>query len=198
MNMKIFNYERRVKVIKNPKSWLLDYKYALYKKYIRNKQDPIGERVYLMEINPLYCVVEFENGRIGKVSTDDLSPLDEVDNELVDAGNEIVINDQTGSKEYYDDDIVNIKCDDANNKVPSMLEEDLDSEDEYEFSYSERVPKVVNREESRTISSGHDTLFNNSNSKVKNDFEGFSPVNDMRRSVRVRRAPDRLNYKNFK
>ena len=58
-------------------AWLLKEEPVYLRKFIRNKSDPLCERVYLLDANPSYAHVRLFNGKETTVSTSDLTPVPE-------------------------------------------------------------------------------------------------------------------------
>ena len=56
-------------------AWLLQPGTVLLRRFIRNKDDPLVEKVELLRANPSFAQVRFPSGRESSVSTNDLAPL---------------------------------------------------------------------------------------------------------------------------
>jgi hypothetical protein len=69
-------YERRSSTGTSLPSWLLDAQMVYVKRHVRpNKNDPLGDKAQIIQLNPQYAIVRFANGRETSVSLRDLSPL---------------------------------------------------------------------------------------------------------------------------
>ena len=55
-------------------TWLLKEGAVYLRKFVRNKGDPLCERVYLLDANPSYAHIQLFNGHESTVFTSDLTP----------------------------------------------------------------------------------------------------------------------------
>ena len=55
-------------------NWLLQGGTVLLRNFVRNKNDPYGIQVELLDANPKYSLIRHENGVESTVSTKDLAP----------------------------------------------------------------------------------------------------------------------------
>ena len=71
---RLFNFPRRFVPGLAVPTWLLDTKNAYLRRFVRNKDDPLVDPVEILHANPSYSFVQFPDGRIDSVSNADLSP----------------------------------------------------------------------------------------------------------------------------
>ena len=71
---RMFNFIRRAMTRLSMPSWLMNQGPVLLRRFIRNKGDPLCERVLLLDANPSYVHIRLPNGRESTVSTSDLAP----------------------------------------------------------------------------------------------------------------------------
>ena len=74
---RMFKFNRRSMTGVSILAWLLKEGPVYLRKFIRNKSDPLCERVYLLDANPSYAHVRLSNGNETTVSTSDLAPVPE-------------------------------------------------------------------------------------------------------------------------
>ena len=74
---RMFKFNRRSMTGVSMPAWLLKEGPVYLRKFIRNKSDPLCERVYLLDANPSYAHVCLSNGNETTVSTSDLAPVPE-------------------------------------------------------------------------------------------------------------------------
>ena len=74
---RMFKFNRRSMTGVSMPAWLLKEGPVYLRKFIRNKSDPLCERVYLLDANPSYAHVRLSNGNETTVSTSDLAPVPE-------------------------------------------------------------------------------------------------------------------------
>ena len=74
---RMFKFNRRSMTGVSMPAWLLKEGPVYVRKFIRNKSDPLCERVYLLDANPLYAHVRLSNANETTVSTNDLAPVPE-------------------------------------------------------------------------------------------------------------------------
>ena len=72
---RFLGFERRSMLGKSLPAWLLQPGTVLLRRFIRNKDDPLVEKVELLRANPSFAQVRFPSGRESSVSTNDLAPL---------------------------------------------------------------------------------------------------------------------------
>ncbi len=72
---RLFSYERRTKNGSALPTWLMEPGTVLLRRHVRNKTDPLVDEVDLLEANPRYAYVRFQNGREDTVSIKDLAPV---------------------------------------------------------------------------------------------------------------------------
>ena len=73
----MFKFNRRSMTGVSMPAWLLKEGSVYLRKFIRNKSDPLCERVYLLDANPSYAHIRLSNGNETTVSTSDLAPVPE-------------------------------------------------------------------------------------------------------------------------
>ena len=74
---RMFKFNRRSMTGVSMPAWLLKEGPVYLRKFIRNKSDPLCERVYLLDANPSHAHVRLSNGNETTVSTSDLAPVPE-------------------------------------------------------------------------------------------------------------------------
>lgn len=71
---RFFRFSRKSNSRLNAPPWLASFRPAYLKKYVRNKHDPLVERVTILHPNPFSTLVQYRDGRRDTVSTSDLAP----------------------------------------------------------------------------------------------------------------------------
>ena len=59
---------------KSRSSWLLQKGPVLLRRFVRNKDKPLVDEIYLLDANPSFAHIPFPDGRESTVSTTDLAP----------------------------------------------------------------------------------------------------------------------------
>jgi len=70
----MFAFLRRATTGVNFPHWLFEPGPVLLRRFICNKCDPLGERIMLLDANPIHARISLPNGRETTVSTSDLAP----------------------------------------------------------------------------------------------------------------------------
>ena len=79
---RFFNFTRCTASGKPIPAWMTNSDQVLIKRHVRNKGDPFVDQGKLIEANPQYAMVEFEDGRRTTVSIKDIAPLPKSNNTL--------------------------------------------------------------------------------------------------------------------
>ena len=174
-----FNFERNLIPLNNNYTWLLDSKNVYIRRFVRNKHDPLVDKVRLIEANPNYSTIQYPNGRMDNISNSNLSRCPD-DNDV--EGEKILPS--------YDDFDININ---------DQIDTSLNREDEYDTfnnlslnnNESELPDDTFLSPEIRLNNDGSDNIVNlpMSPSAVVTDRN----VIPLRRSSRIRKPPCRLN-----
>ena len=72
---RMFAFQRRSCTGSQMPTWLLHTGNVFLKRHVRNKSDPFGDVVTLLNANPQYASIRYDNGRESTVSIKDLAPL---------------------------------------------------------------------------------------------------------------------------
>ena len=76
---RLFRFPRRATFGTALPSWLLNPGTVLLRRFVRNKDEPLCDRVELLEANPNYALIRYSDGRESSVSTSDLAPAGNTD-----------------------------------------------------------------------------------------------------------------------
>ena len=71
---RLFNFARRSMLGPSVPDWLLSGGTVLLRNFVRNKNEPLGVEVELLDANPKYALIRHADGRESTVSTGDLAP----------------------------------------------------------------------------------------------------------------------------
>lgn len=72
---RLFQHQRRSATGATMPSWLLESGQIFLKRHVRNKADPLGDVVMLLEANPQYAKIQYDDGRQSTVSIKDVTPM---------------------------------------------------------------------------------------------------------------------------
>ena len=81
---RLFAFPRRASTGTSMPSWLLNEGPVLLRRFVRSKNDPLCDQVYLLDANPMHARIRLPDGRESTVSTSDLAPsLKHVNDDVV-------------------------------------------------------------------------------------------------------------------
>ena len=166
---RMFGFARRTMTGKALPSWLIESDKVYARQHVRNKGEPLGEEVTLLEANPQYALVEYPNGRQTTISIKDLAPLPQA----------IDIDAETFDTVQNDDS--------ASNDNPTIELHEQNQPDKCIKS------EEVMTDENLTPEMTHENL---TPLTPTSNQEQWTIVT--RKSSRKRTTPDRLNYESFK
>ena len=71
---RMFKFPRRAMTGTAMPSWLLSQGHVLLRRFVRNKDEPLCDEVFLLDASPTYARIQWPNGKEDTVSTSDLAP----------------------------------------------------------------------------------------------------------------------------
>ena len=71
---RMFKFPRRAMTGTAMPSWLLSQGHVLLRRFVRNKDKPLCDEVFLLDASPTYARIQWPNGKEDTVSTSDLAP----------------------------------------------------------------------------------------------------------------------------
>ena len=159
----LFSYSRHEDCLHRMPDWLLSANNVYLRRFVRNKSDPLVDKVKLLEANPSYCTIEYPDGRKDNVSTHDISY---VEDGMLEEGPEI--------SEF------------SFSELPNEPDSEIENRSEISTHPSVVLPCRTDDLDSQNNSNGSE-----SNDNVNIMKPDSPPL--LRRSERIRRPPDRLN-----
>ena len=71
---RMFKFPRRAMAGTAMPSWLLSQGHILLRRFVRNKDEPLCDELFLLDASPTYARIQWPNGKEDTVSTSDLAP----------------------------------------------------------------------------------------------------------------------------
>ena len=123
---RIFNFHRKSGSGTSLPTWLTTPGPVLLRRFVRNsKQDPLVDRVHLIEANPQYAFIRHDDGRETTVSIKDLAPAG---GDLAPTSTEPQAHDTTPDPHPVDLPVEQISCPDAEHPEGSLAKNLLHTE----------------------------------------------------------------------